>query len=296
MATRHCLLATCSSGLCNRMLVTAGCHRLAQRTGREFLLYWPENDQLDCPFGELFTNDFTLLKEEELHWVLRTERIVKVYNVEQGAGPVFCDVADDGDPNAHLVIIKGWFEPKFAGEQYDRQFHRELRQELQSLQPRAEILAKANAFLLPRWAIGVHMRRGAEVGEFARSKDEHFCAIMESVIAAVPEVVFLLTTDDASTEARMRGQFGERVLAFPKTSYGRDRQAIQEALVDLLLLSRTAVILGNHFSSFSLTASKLGHNLLVIAEEQTAMTELSATTSKLAEAVNSRMSLPRTPA
>jgi hypothetical protein len=134
------------------------------------------------------------------------------------------------------------------------------------------------------------MRRGDNPDAYARSKDEYFCAIMESVIAAVPEVVFLLATDDPATEARMRGQFGERMLTFPKTSPGRHRQAIQEALVDLLLLSRTAAILGNDFSSFSSTAARLGPKLLVIAEEQTATTELSATTGKLAEVVNSHVS------
>src|ERR1051326_4912009 len=114
MTNERYLLATCSSGLCNRLLVTAGCRRIAQKTKRKFLLYWPENDQLHCPFEDLFTNKFTLLKEEQMDWLLRTERIAKFYNVDPGAGPVFTEVADDGDPGADLVIIKGWFSPKFA--------------------------------------------------------------------------------------------------------------------------------------------------------------------------------------
>jgi hypothetical protein len=286
MASERHLLAACSSGLCNRLLVAAGCHRIAQRTGRKFLLHWPENDELNCPFGELFANDFKLLKEERLQWLLRTERIAKVYNIDQSAGPVFSDVADDGDPNVELVIIKGWYTPKFASEQYDSSFFRELRAELRRLQPRAEIVEKANTIQLPSATIGVHMRRGDNPTAYARSKDEHFCVIMESMIAAVRDVAFLLATDDAVTEVRMRKQFGGRILTFPKKHRGRQREAIHEALVDLVLLSRTAAVLGNDFSSFSSTAALLGADLLVIAEEQTATSELSATTAKLAEAVN----------
>ncbi len=292
MATRRTLIATCSAGLCNRLLVLAGSLRLAHRTGREFILYWPENDHLGCPFGALFENTFELLGDDRLHWLLRTERTVKFYSPNPGCGPRIEEVSDDGDPETHAVVIKAWYAPKFAGEEYDAAFHRELREHLRLLRPRREILDTVDAFGLPPRCIGVHVRRSDSwpqaVESFAQSRDEHFTALMEGVIERVPEVAFFLAADNEGTEKLIRGRFGERVRFFRKTSRARDRRGIEEALADVLLLSRTAGVVGNNFSSFSSAASLLGPDLLFIANEDNAVTRLEETAQRLSEAVVAR--------
>lgn len=286
------LIATCSAGLCNRLLVLGGSLRIARRTGREFILYWPENDHLDCPFRALFENPFQLLGDDRLHWLLRTERNVKLYGPNHGCGPRFSDVGEDGDPGADAVVIKAWYAPKFAGEEYTAEFHRQVREQLLALRPRREILAEADAFRLPPRCIGVHVRRldswDEAVANFAQSRDDHFIAIMDAVIARLPDVAFFLAADNEVTEKILRARFGERVCFFPKNSRARDRRGIEEALVDLLLLSRTAGVLGTHWSSFSNTASLLGAELLFIANEASAVTGLDTTARRLADAVAAR--------
>jgi hypothetical protein len=298
MSARRTLVATCSAGLCNRLLVLAGSLRLAHRTGREFMLYWPENVHLGCPFTSLFENPFELFGDDRLHWLLQTERHVKLYSAIANCGPCFSEVSDDGDPEAQAVVIKAWYAPKLAGESYDGAFHQELRTQLHTLRPRRELLAEADAFKLPPRCIGVHVRRVDDweegVRNFAQSRDDHFIAIMDAVIARVPDVAFFLAADNEAMEKILRTRFGERVLFFRKTSRGRDRRGVEEALIDLLLLSRTAAVLGTNFSSFSSTASLLGPELLFIASEETAVTGLDETARRLTEAVRAQ-SIPSWP-
>lgn len=290
MSPRRTLIATCSAGLCNRLLVLAGSLRLARRTGREFILYWPENGHLGCPFPALFENEFEPLGDDRLHWLLQTEHHVKLYSAIAGCGPCFSEVSDDGDPQAQAVVIKAWYGPKLAGESYDEAYHRELREHLAGLRPRRALLAEADAFALPPRCLGVHVRRtdvwDEAVRTFGQSRDDHFLAILDAVLARAPDVSFFLATDNEATESLLRARFGGRVRVFPKTSRGRDRRGIEEALVDLLLLSRAAAVLGTHYSSFSSTASLLGPGPLFIAGEETAVTKLDETARRLAEAVN----------
>lgn len=292
MHPRRTLIATCSAGLCNRLLVMGGSLRIARRTGRDFMLYWPENEHLGCPFHALFENPLAFLGGDHLHWLLQTERNVKLYGPHHGCGPRFSDLGADGDPEVEAVIIKAWYAPKLAGEEYTAAFHGEVREHLLALRPRPEILAEADAFKLPPRCVGVHVRRADAcadaVAHFAHSQDDHFTAIMEAVIARVPNVSFFLAADNEATEKMLRARFGDRVCFYRKTSRGRDRRGVEEALVDLLLLSRTAGLVGTHWSSFSNTAALLGPQLLFVASKDTAGSGLQDTAARLAGAVAAR--------
>ena len=276
------LMATCSSGMCNRLLVIAGSLRLAEKTGRQFSLYWPENDQLACPFDRLFTNPFAMVREPELHLLLRTEFTVKFYNAWRNGHPLYTEIAPDGDPHADIVVIKAWCFPQFAAEACDRTLELDMRAHLLTLQPAAEILAEADSFALPGQVMGVHIRRGDHLEEFGESRDEHFMSIMDALAQIRSELCFFLATDDRATEERFQRRYGDRLLTFRKQGGGRhDIRGGQEALIDLLLLSRTMAIVGNVRSTFSLTAAKWGGRPVVFATETAAGRNLGRTCEEL---------------
>lgn len=279
MGTRY-LYATCSSGLCNRLLMLAGSVRIAEKTERRLILDWPTNLQVGCRFDALFLNEFQMFNEEHLTRLLRTDECVRIYNAV-GMRPHYNRISADGDPEADIVLIKAWGPPMLDNETWNQQFMRELQPYLRQLQPRPEILARANEHPLPACCLGVHIRRGEDYAEFFKSADAHFETIMQSIVTACPEVTFFLATADPETEARFRRRFGDRIISFPKTCSGRHPAAIEEAMVDLILLSRTGAILGNYFSSYSYAAAVLGPNIMVNATEETATTQLEAATADL---------------
>jgi hypothetical protein len=250
--------------------------RIAEKTGRECMLYWPVNDQLMCPFDALFAN-FTVMTEQDLHLLLRTEYTVKVYNAWREQAPLFVDIAADGDPAADIVVIKSWCYPRFAGEAAGTEFSQKIQQQLLKLTPHPEVLAEVDAFPLPPACLGVHVRRGDHPDFFSDSQDEHFVTIMEAVVASDPTVQFFLATDVLAVEEKFKARFGERIVTFPKLGRGReDVRGGREALIDLLLLSRTAAVLGNAASTYSFTASLLGNIPLRLATAKTAGLECEA--------------------
>lgn len=280
------LIASCTSGLANRMLMLAGAQRLARLTQRKLLLYWPENDQLGGPFESLFQNAPALLRDHDLHELLRSDRTMKVYNAWQ-CPPLYEAVARAGD-EAEMVLLKGWTAPKFADETL-ADIRGELCAELRRLTPVDELRAAADALELPERCLGVHIRIGEAweyVDDFVQSKREHFESILRAVLDQCGDARILLATTRPEVEQHFRGLFGGRVVALPKSGRGRARDAVREALVELLLLSRTRGVLGNFGSTFSQVAAMLGPQLLVMATETTATRELAAVAQRFTRALH----------
>ena len=102
-------------------------------------------------------------------------------------------------------------------------------------------------------------------------------AILRRVLAREPDVRFYLATDDPETERHFRRTFGDRIDVLAKSVHGTaargSAQGMQDAVVDLYRLARTRAILGNDHSTFSLVASLLGPDRLLLANAKNAGTE-----------------------
>ena len=281
------IIASCTSGLANRMLMLVGARRLARLTQRKLLLYWPENDQLGCPFDALFQNAPDMIHDGDMHALLRSDRTMKVYNAWH-CPPLYESVAPDGDPDAEIILLKGWTAPKFANETL-ADIRDELCDGLQQLVPVDEVQALADAIEVPERGLGFHIRSdetGEGVNFFAQSKHEHFETILRAVLEQRGDTTFFLATLQPEVERYFRGVLGDRLMVFPKSGQRRERAAIREALVDLLLLSRTRGVLGHHGSTFSQVAAMLGPRLLVMATETTASTGRAAVVRRFTDALN----------
>ena len=276
MPSPRLLFGACSSGLGDRLLSLAGCQRIAELTKREFALYWRVSDRCGCPFERLFDTVIPQVTEADLHRLLFTNNAVKVYNAWlDRPGPVYNRVAADGDPSTEIVVIKSWNYPALDNDCDGSNLHAELRTHLLRLRPVPEIQQMIDGFDLPDQAIGVHVRRGDAVERFGVSREEHFAALMNAVLAREPLRRFFLATDVSAVEQRFVDQFGDRIVTFPKCGGGRTAErGMVESLVDLLLLSRTQSILGNQHSAFSRLAALWGNRRLVLAGEESATTHL----------------------
>jgi hypothetical protein len=286
MAQRS-LIAACTSGLANRLLMLAGAQRIARLAERKLFLYWPENDQLGCPFDALFKDAVPMIRDSDMHELLRSDRSMKVYNARHCA-PLYDQLSPDGDPPAEIVLIKGWTAPKFANETL-ADIRDELCDYLRRLTPQDALLAAVNGIALPDQCLGMHVRHGESwkyLDASVQSKREHFETILRAVMAERADASFVLATTQPPVEEYFRSLFGERMIMFPKSSRDRGAPAVREALIDLLLLSRTRGVLGTYGSTFSQVAAMLGPKLLVVAHPATATAHLPAVTRRLASALN----------
>jgi hypothetical protein len=117
--------------------------------------------------------------------------------------------------------------------------------------------------------VGVHIRRTDHHISKAASSEEDFMHAMDQEIQRHPEVKFFLASDSPQVMSRFIKQYGDRVIWHPKEYTRNTPKGIQDALVDLLCLSKTTKILGSYGSSFSETAVKINDiPLCVIGNSQ----------------------------
>ncbi|CAE7833525.1 unnamed protein product [Symbiodinium sp. CCMP2592] len=106
---------------------------------------------------------------------------------------------------------------------------------------------------LPEGTVSVHIRRTDHTKAIARSPEDLFVQAMDSYGT---EAKFFLATDDAEVESRLRRRYGQRLLTQPKRTLSRnDPDGIEDALLDLLMLSQGSEVLGSYKSSFSAMAA-----------------------------------------
>jgi len=128
-----------------------------------------------------------------------------------------------------------------------------------SLRPSAEVAALVAAAAPGQPYVAVHVRRRDNGAARLHSPTKLFTAHMDAHAKAGTNC-FFLATDDADVEAELRARYGAGVVrVYRKRSRDRDvKEAIQDALVDLLLLSGGRKLLASHWSSFSATAGLVG--------------------------------------
>ncbi len=112
---------------------------------------------------------------------------------------------------------------------------------------------------ITREMIGVHVRRTDCEEAIRASPTSAFVGDMEAEVRRNPCVRFFLATDSPEIEREMESLFGSRVMRYRKRAISRERpEAIEDAVVDLLCLSKCGRILGSRGSSFSVTAAQIG--------------------------------------
>jgi hypothetical protein len=151
-----------------------------------------------------------------------------------------------------------------------------------ALRPRAHILKQVDEFQSAVWGehvVGVHVRRTDAVIDRKQRlnltfSDEPIMAAMQREIDAFPHTRFLFATDNEDSLRKYQHTFGERLDCYPKrfekfdpnkhpdygakNPLGHRHTSVEDAVVDLWLLSRTKHIIGTKASSYSQYAAWLG--------------------------------------
>ena len=127
--------------------------------------------------------------------------------------------------------------------------------------------------------IGFHIRRPYPNGAFAEQERGKFTLgadVFLDLIAKLQEGMptykrLLLCTNSPQMEAEIKARFGDYVLIFEKTSIDNttDPVAVQEALVDLTLMSRCPILFSQETTAFGLFAHAIGRNKLFAVTSRT---------------------------
>ena len=112
--------------------------------------------------------------------------------------------------------------------------------------------------------IGIHIRRTDHQQAISDSPLELFIEAIDRELAlprtegAGSGTSIFLATDDEATKQALLGRYGQRVITSPNKATRDSAEGIQEALAEMVALSRTDKIYGSANSTFSQIAACLG--------------------------------------
>ncbi len=251
-------------GLCNRLRVIVSSLILAEYTGRGCQLFWMPKSSCNCLYTDLFEpNGLMDIVPLWYFKVARRLNILPFRKVRNKQGIVIdqnvlseikwiinIDEYDEFD----YVYFKDCFSDFIPSQLSPDEYKEKISCYLRRLQP--IVSTRNKLFDMPSQTIGVHIRRTDNYQAINVSTLEKFIYEMRKSLRENTATQFFLATDDPDVESHLKQIFPNKIIAYPKSGYDRNRKvAIQDALIDLLLLSRCEKILGSSYSSFSEYAS-----------------------------------------
>ncbi len=244
-------------GLCNRLRCLAAMQALAALHQVELCMLWEPGITCPASFDDLFEPVCTMVSPAEMDRFRLRNDIRLVAGKGAGNRPEFYGKGE--------VFTQHW---KF----YVRQ-----------LRPLPHILQKINDHAASVWndhMVGVHVRRTDAVADRGRRlgitfRDTPIIDAMHKEVESNPETRFSFATDNEKTLQLFVSEFGERLTCYPKgfecfdpakhslygskQAIGHRHTSVEDAVIDLWLLSRTNKIIGTMGSSFSEHAAWIGN-------------------------------------
>lgn len=261
------ILEPCA-GLGNRLLALASAYELCRKMDWDLVVIWKREAGCNAKAADLFRFRGVQVIEisengykKELVGTLKGNAVKKKYRKEASA----CYECDEIDAYKQ--------QGKFA--ELLEEFKKQDVIYVKSYTNMCELTQESFAFLKPSSAvevkgeevfsrisgktIGVHIRRTDHADAIKNSPLELFFERMQQEIDRV-DADFYVTTDDRSVEQELKSRFPEeRLIFYEGKVIDRDSKAgLEDALIDMLCLSKCTKILGSYASTFSLIPSIMG--------------------------------------
>ncbi len=260
-------------GLGNRLRSVDSAIALSECTGKKLEVIWDSNEELNCPFSELFkVPDNFSLKEVSTNYLPR--KINEKISIVLHALSV-------NYPFSYNSVLHEKDISKLKATNYNFCNQEKFRKVFISINGRflfpqdpyhylepVEFIKKKVDTLTDRFTtetVGVHIRRTDNDLAIQNSPLEKFLELMDREKSSNPGIKFYLSTDSPETEQIIMDKFPDEVTVYNKELRRDKKEGIQDALIDLLCLSSTSKIIGSYWSSFSDVASEMGKVPLIIA-------------------------------
>jgi len=255
-------LSPFEGGLSCRINCLVSAMKFAEKTGRKLIIYWPKNHWCNCTLSDLFENNFKEIYGRDLKKIIKSKDY-KIY---------IQDLKNFNDKKKFILINSSKFMG-FSKENIQLKFknipkniQKDILNYLGKLKINKKIQRNVDGFYNKFFkgdVIGIHLRKGDfklianNVGNV--SSDEKFIEEIEKEIKINPKIKFLLATEDKETEEKFKKIFDKKIIVYPKKTKKRNEEgAVEEALIELLLLSKCKKISGSFGSTFTEMAWWIG--------------------------------------
>lgn len=257
------------NGLANRLRAIDSGIALAQKLNQQLVIDWVLNEYLNCKFMDLFEpiegvvlNDgirlrYPFNKHINLHFLYKSLR----FNIAFDSLALRA-LANQEDLYDQTVNCKNIYIT--TGE-----FFFPSRREYFYFKPKPKItdLVEEMCRKIGSDFIGIHIRRTDNENSIASSPTALFIEKIKYLLDFNPHTKFFLATDSKEDEFVIKQVSPDNIYSYSKILDRNNEEGIQDALVDLLCLSRALIIYGSHYSSFSEAATYFSGNRLIVLKQ-----------------------------
>ena len=272
-------------GLTNRLMALLSVQRIARYYERPFGVVWRPSSECNARLETLVASDYRQMGDADFRGNIDYRTIGF-----GGQGWTVPPVVPRPDHDDRDILIRTHGVLAHEGEERDLGFVPsgpiifDLARYYRALRPTPRLLAAANAVQFDRQrTISIHVRRpysdkvsladgmhDAEQRQYGRLPDQFYVELVNRLAALRPGLQFLLCTNSPTTEDYLKTHCTPTLISRPKIAPDDTSLAssADEAMIDTLLLSRTAGVIRHHQSNFALLSSLylFQPNLLVIPE------------------------------
>lgn len=253
-----------TGGLCNRLRVINSGVQLAEQINRPLKVLWTISPDLHCSYFSLFESPDTFEVIDVKYTKPPTsKRLKKIYSI--------CSLGLKR--LRYTIVLQQNRIDQLRKQNYDFNQLRSYKtiyisccgrfypfqQCFEFLRPVDQIQQVVDKYVeqYEAYTVGVHIRRTDHQVAIQFSPDDSFIKAMNDEIQKHPNVKFFIASDCPEVMSRFTSEFRSRVISHTKDFSRGTQKGVQDALVDLLCLSRTNKIIGSYYSSFSETAAHL---------------------------------------
>lgn len=252
-----------SGGICNRLRCIIGASKLANMQNRKLIIFWLMKPELNARFDSLFnTIPYKVFNFYPDSFKYRCFRkfIFSFFT------PI--SITDKDLIKSNKRMDDKWIEEVENKNIFLHTCYSVIQDTDFSMFHITNNLKEKIKINLKEKPIGIHIRRTDNKQSILFSPTHLFLEKIENEITNNPKQKFFLATDDIEEENLIKTQYPNNILTYKKRSLDRNKpEGIEDAVIDLYILSQCKYILASYYSSFSDIASYWGNIQKIVMKE-----------------------------
>jgi len=257
-------LVVAEGGLSNRLKCLISGMRIAEKTSSRLLLYWPYNDHFCCKFSNLFKNQIEEITPEAYQAFANAKKEYK--NCRVVSSWRFQILPEDDLPEDFFHDLQdsavGCIDLEF--DRIPVPIRTDFLKYIRKICIADTIAQRVDEFSrkMGRNPVGLHIRTWSREMDVKYAERRFFfdLGLIYKMMDRIKNSAFYISTDSEEVLKHLQQRYGEKILHCPKkdTKEGQSTRNEEDALIDLLLLSKCNELKVSHTSTFGEMAWWLG--------------------------------------
>ena len=245
----------CSGGLGNRLTTLYSTYALTLKYGFKFKYFWDSDFGYEWKFNSLFDYDLPLIGKNLNSGIVRNE----LFN-ESGRTHKKSEILTVQDLHSKIL----WLSPGHPRIENDLTYTTSSYKHIfEHISISSKLLNKINNIHIPKNTIGIHIRGGdIKNPQNLDPNDKRRYIFPTNIFTIIDNSsnYFFISCEDSEDQMLFKNRYSNnKIIYLENCNYDRISElGLQDAFINLILLSKCSMIIGNMGSTFSGVARMIG--------------------------------------